>query len=159
MLKLNGIVEKMLLQHKGGQKFFDNLDAAVQDEEIVNALFEMIWEDRGFALDFHFIGSGKFGNFIHNLASAGILIPEYWKIVTVSGDLRHNPCGMDDLSYMDLKEKKFLFIDDSYYQGRTRDCIEAELRRNGAELVHTYVIYDGSVKRDLNVSSLYRYHK
>jgi len=58
-----------------------------------------------------------------------------------------------------IKKKDFIFIDDSYYLGRTRNVIRAEIKRLRGSLEHTYVIYDGSKIKDKEVTSLYRYHK
>lgn len=65
---------------------------------------------------------------------------------------------IDDLSFLDLEGKRVVFLDDSFYLGRTRDAIRKELERNGASLVGTIVAYDGSKEKDSTVKSLYKYY-
>lgn len=57
--------------------------------------------------------------------------------------------------------KNWIFIDDSYYLGRTKAGISVALRkiRPDASLYETYVIYDGSMGRADKVKSMYRYGK
>ena len=59
--------------------------------------------------------------------------------------------------------KNWIFIDDSYYLGRTKAGISVALRKIGpdASLYETYVIYDGSMGRADKVKkkSMYRYGK
>lgn len=55
----------------------------------------------------------------------------------------------------------WIFIDDSYYLGRTRAGISVALRtiRPDASICETYVIYDGSMGRADKVKSMYRYNR
>ena len=127
----------MLEEHKGGEKFFDNLDKNVQQELIIEKLLLSIPIE-----DEIIIVSGKFGNYL----------------ILVSGGLRVG--NKIDLSYIKnyIENKNFIFIDDSFYSGRTRDVIKNELIKYKSNLIKTYVIYDGGKIRDSNVCSLYRYY-
>ena len=143
---LNDLVSDLLRQHNGGEVFFDHLDEALRNSStIMEALIKTLREKTG-----RIICSGKFGRVFANVA------PE--PVIVVNGGLRSGE-KIDDLSYLDLKGQKFIFVDDSFYLGRTRDRIKDELERQGAHLIHTFVIYDGSKIKDENVTSLYRYHK
>lgn len=64
-------------------------------------------------------------------------------------------------TYYDIVCKNWIFIDDSYYLGRTRAGISVALKkvRPDASIYETYVIYDGSMGRADKVKSMYRYNK
>ena len=65
-----------------------------------------------------------------------------------------------DLSYLRpiIRGNDFIFVDDSYYSGTTRDIINAELNKYGGKITRTFVVYDGSKEKDDSVFSLYRYY-
>jgi hypothetical protein len=151
---LNGIVKSMLEQHKGGEVFFNNLDKELLKHPILEVLIASIKEEHS-KLDI--IVSGKFGNFFHNYCSSERKA-SINKMIVVEGGLRKTNCL--DLSYLEkyIKGRQFVFLDDSYYLGRTRDTIKTEIERLGGKLVHTYVIYDGAKMLDESVSNLYKYY-
>jgi hypothetical protein len=150
MNRLDQLVKDMLEQHEGGNTFFDHLDEAVrQDEAIVDAFIKT------FPLNYSIIGSGKFGRFFSNYFSQKRQFDNM--IIVVNGNLRKS-AYIDDLSYLNLTDKEFIFVDDSFCHGRTRNKVKAEIERNGAVLVASYVIYDGSKNKDDLVHSMYRYH-
>lgn len=149
MNELDLVVKKMLEQHKGGEKFFDHLDLAVQSQPIVDELLELIQEK-------NIIVSGKFGVFFSNyIKDQGRGL----NLILVSGGLRKDTT-IEDLEYMktDIRRRDFVFVDDSFYSGKTRDVVKHEIERNGGTLKTTYVIYDGSRVKDTSVKSLYRYY-
>lgn len=78
-------------------------------------------------------------------------------MICVRGGLRSGNL-VDDISYLPLEGKRVVFLDDSYYLGRTRNVIKEELERNGAKLLKTIVAYDGSKVKDKDVVSLFRYY-
>ena len=141
----------MLEEHEGGEKFFDNLDSEVLKEPILETLISSVKGQHKFA---YAIVSGKFGTFFHNyLATKN----SDKRIYVVEGGLRKTQTL--DLTYMkdSIIGNEFIFLDDSYYLGRTRDTIKKEIERLGGTLIHTYVIYDGSKGEDESVSNLYKY--
>ena len=147
--KLNCIIKEMLETHKGGHVFFDNLDKALQDESILDLLIEKIPENKSIAV------SGKFGLFFMGYYYAKFKTDK--NIIYFPGGLRNNnPEILIPKNH--IEGRKFIFIDDSFYLGRTRDKIKEYIESNGWSLYHTFVIYDGSRNLDLNVSSLYRYY-
>jgi hypothetical protein len=150
---LNNIVKECLAQHKGGEEFFNHLDESVQDMSIVDQLVKNIYDHTKYSSDkVHYaIVSGKFGCFFHNRYRNA-------STIVVEGGLRIT--GVLDLSYMQetLYKKNVIFIDDSFYSGKTRNVVKAEVERCGGKLIDTYVIYDGSKEKDRNVHSLYRYY-
>lgn len=147
--KLDEIVKQMLEEHEGGTIFFDNLDQAVQQKPLIESLLGLANEH---CKDRHgIIVSGKFGRYFTNL------IDMKNQLLVVNGGLRSgNP--IDDISYLKLEGMKFIFLDDSFYSGKTRDVIKNELEKNGAKLVKTFVVYDGSKEKDESVYGLYRYY-
>jgi hypothetical protein len=145
MMSLDEIVKEMLETHVGGEKFFDNLDANIQRTTIIEKLFWKI------PYNANIIASGNFGMVFNNVVACK-------RCLLVPGSLRKG--RLLDLSYLGnyIENMSFTFIDDSFYSGKTRDVIKAEVERLGGKLIHTYAIYDGSKEKDPNVSSLYRYY-
>ena len=57
------------------------------------------------------------------------------------------------------KNIKVYFLDDSLYSGKTRNKINDKLKEVfDIEITHTYVVYDGSLNKEDNVTSMFRYH-
>lgn len=59
-----------------------------------------------------------------------------------------------------LKCNEFIFIDDSYYSGKTMKGIEKALQNinPSAKITETFVVYDGSKVKNDNIISLFRYY-
>lgn len=144
--KVNGLLE----QYIGGQIFFTELDKAVKfDRDVLESL---IVEAANLAdNDTYTIASGEIGLAMHNLdVDVDFLVP---------GGLRHDPTKINLAPFIDrIKGKKFLFIDDSYFSGKTAMVIKEEVERLGGIFVGTLVAYDGSKIKEENVWSLYRYY-
>ena len=166
---INKIVIDCLRQHTGGPQFFTEIDKRFQDKNIVNELLTKasLRADRmnEYASNRpQIIMSGRFGIFVNNLIGmdeAGIDFP--FNHFVVNGSLRGENPVVKVLEYAqtvkhDYFNNKFVFIDDSFYSGKTRNAIKAFLALSGLELAHTYVVYDGSKIQDPGVSSLYRYY-
>lgn len=158
MYGIDKIVKEMLETHIGGEVFFDHLDEAVRNNcAIVDSLIESIpqLEDKKIIL------SGKFGKFF--LSYLELLDIKTKKAILVRGGLRKSEDNSDILGILfdgcDEIYEEFIFIDDSYYSGKTRDAIAIQLSKLKSRIVDTYVVYDGSKTKDENVHSLYRYYK
>lgn len=85
--------------------------------------------------------------------------PRVGKEIVTNGGIR---LGNEAAIFKDkLLCKNWIFIDDSYYLGRTRAGISVALKkvRPDASIYETYVIYDGSMGRADKVKSMYRYNK
>ena len=105
-----------------------------------------------------FIVSGGFGNAIMTMYGDR-LTETFREVIVTNGGIR---LGNEALIFKDkLLCKNWIFIDDSYYLGRTKAGISVALRkiRPDASLCETYVIYDGSMGRVDKVKSMYRYNK
>lgn len=144
----------MLEEYEGGEQFFDNLDANIQHETIIYRLLDLIP-----AKHRNIIVSGKFGRFFSNWYNSeidyGVTLD---KIIAVEGGLRKGiKLNLDYMSNF-IRGKEFIFIDDSFYSGKTRDAVKSEIERHSGKLANTYVVYDGSKEKDGTVHSLYRYY-
>jgi hypothetical protein len=148
MKDLNKIVVEMIEEHEGGEVFFNNLDEAMKNKSIITSLFHMI-ED----YPYNIILSGKFGLYLSNKF---VFPREYF---LVNGGLRK---GKKIISLEPNKEgikgNEFIFLDDSFYSGKTRNAIRTEIEKWGGTLTNTYVCYDGAKEKDETVKSLYRYY-
>lgn len=148
--KIFHTVNALLEQYVGGQIFFTELDRAVKfDKEVLAELIIKANElTNNKALT---IASGEIGLSMHNL---GIMID-----FLVPGGLRHDPSKINLAPFQEyIKGKSFLFIDDSYFSGKTVTVVKEEIERLGGTFLGTLVAYDGSRYKDENVHSLYRYY-
>lgn len=146
MKLLNNIIQQLLDKYVEGQVYFTALDKSIQHKIITDKLFSIATKNN------IIIVSGGFGRFIKK---------SYPKknLLLLEGRLRHfKKICLENIASK-IKNKDFIFIDDSYYLGRTRNVIRAEIERLKGNFKHTYVIYDGSMFKDKEVTSLYRYHE
>ena len=142
-------VDKLLEQYIGGQIFFTELDKAVKFN--IDILEELIYQAKAIFPKAKLIASGEIGLSMHNLGvQVDYLVP---------GGLRFNPEKINLEPFKDkIENQDFLFIDDSYFSGRTATVIKEEIERYGGRFVGTYVAYDGSKNKEADVYSLYRYY-
>ena len=143
-------VNKLLEQYIGGQIFFTELDKAVKfDSNILIQLVDKVKID--YARDVKTIASGEIGLAMHNLGiQVDFLVP---------GGLRHDPSKINLTPFVDkIINKKFVFIDDSYFSGRTAFVVQEEIEKLGGIFIGSVVAYDGAKHKDPKVDSLYRYY-
>ena len=165
-LQLNYLVKEMIAKHTGGREFYDALDKAVQSEEYFEyfrKLYQLCQTDGHWLEDHHGIASGNFGVALHNWLRGKPWgeRPSDWDfgLLLTPGGLRYGNGEVNLGSFAkQIKNKKFVFFDDSFFSGTTRDTIADALTRYGGELVHSFIVYDGSRKEDPKVTSLYRYY-
>lgn len=143
-------VNELLEQYIGGQIFFTELDKAVKfDKEVLDALIVEVYNHTD--LTTFTIASGEIGLAMHNLqVEIDYLVP---------GGLRHDPTKINLEPFADdIKGRRFVFVDDSYFSGKTAMVVKEEVERLGGIFVGSVVAYDGSKAKDENVWSLYRYY-
>ena len=142
---VNGLLEKYI----GGQIFFTELDKAVKfNKDILTELTETVEKEFPFA---YTIASGEIGLAKHNL---GVQID-----FLVQGGLRFEPDKINLEPFANrIKGNQFIFVDDSYFSGKTATVVKEEIERLGGIWLGCYVAYDGSKSKDSNVFSLYRYY-
>lgn len=146
-------INELLEQYIGGQIFFTELDKAVKfDKAILNQLItytrQTFYKEKIIT-----IASGEIGLAMHNFGYAAdidLLVP---------GGLRHDPSKINLEPFRNIIDgQQIVFIDDSYFSGRTATVIEEEVRKYGGKFLGAVVAYDGSKYRDDKVYSLYRYY-
>lgn len=154
MSGLNEIVKECIKQHEGGEKFFDALDERIRSSKgLLHAMMTMISMS---GINFsHIITSGKFGKVFKDFVSE-----EYPLINTISvnGSLRKDG-EITAQEREDLRGGAAIFVDDSFYSGKTRDKVKKYVEDCGGKMPATFVFYDGSKVKDETVHSMYRYYK
>lgn len=143
-------VNKLLEQYIGGQIFFTELDKAVKFD--VDILTELVIKVKAeYAPSVKTIASGEIGLAMHNLGvQVDFLVP---------GGLRHDPSKINLAPFKSAIEgQTFIFIDDSYFSGRTALVVKEEIERLGGIFIGSMVAYDGAKEKDPTVNSLYRYY-
>ena len=141
--KVNNCLERYI----SGEIFFDELDKAMKfDKEILEYFIQKVKEEYE---DICTIASGEFGLCLYNY--------NFPVDILVQGGLRKDN-KICDLSNFIERGKKYLFLDDSYFSGRTAQIIKGEIERNEGIFLGCYVIYDGSYLAMHPIKSLYRYY-
>lgn len=147
MITVNELLEKYI----GGQIFFTELDKAVKfDADILEDLIDAVHDKWG-TENLVIIASGEIGLAFHNFGlPVDILVP---------GGLRHDPSKINLTPYRaSIVGKDVVFVDDSYFSGKTLAVVHEEVNNLGGHMIGAYVAYDGSKDRDPTVFSLYRYY-
>ena len=144
-------VNQLLEKYIGGQIFFTELDKAVKFNPEI--LFELSSTAQRVMRPFKplTIASGEIGLAMHNLGvPVDLLVP---------GGLRFDPSKINLAPFADkIRGRNILFIDDSYFSGKTAAVIKEEIEQLGGTWLGAYVAYDGAKVKDENVWSLYRYY-
>lgn len=153
---INEIVNQMLQQHTGGKVFFEKVDEAIRNEDVVQLLYNKIIKSKN---DYSIIiTTGKFGIFFSNWINCFGNIFEI--VYVVNGGIREGkPVDSLECFKDDIKGQKFIIVDDSFYSGRTVDAIKEHVTSLGATYKGTFVVYDGSKEKRDDVKSLYRYYE
>lgn len=153
--KMKSIVNSNIIEHQGGERFFNSLDAMIRNDNIlISMMISQVMKNEKF--DFILV-SGNFGRFFKKYCLFH-LPTLYRKVIVVNGGQRKGNGVYTDYSNFKVSGKKIVFIDDSFYSGKTRNVIKESLEQNGATLLKTYVFYDGSKVVDNDVVSFYRYY-
>jgi hypothetical protein len=137
----------MVAEHGGGEGYFDNLDVGLRNPWVYRALSEAAWAIFG---PTHLVVSGTFGSDFSRWAHGGYIMDP---VVVLPGGV---------LSYEELQanypwlstKQTFVFLDDSYYQGRTFRAVREAL---GDRVLGAVVAYDGASEAHKDVYSLYRW--
>ena len=154
-MKIKSIVNDCLLQHKGGENFFDAIDELMRNDTLlITMLIGKVLEKEKFD---YLIVSGNFGKLFKTHCEYNMPKTLSDKIIVVPGGLRNGTKVTPFWNDYVVENKNFVFLDDSFYKGRTRDAIKTSIIEHGGQLTSTYVFYDGSKKKEENVHSFYRY--
>jgi hypoxanthine-guanine phosphoribosyltransferase len=147
---------------EGGVSFFDKMDEYIRNPknmDLILQLVDIIYKEQG--QKFNLILTGNFGDWVYHLIRTN-KIKINGTVIHITGSLRMDLKertfqviqGKED----DIYNKNFVLLDDSFYSGSTKEEIEKNLKKYGAKIIKTYVIYDGSFQRRPDVVSLYRYY-
>jgi hypothetical protein len=119
---------------EGGRSYYDLLDEKLRVPEVFQALHKAAQTRFPHAV---MITSGRFGHDFSNWARASKFESH---VIVLPGSLRYNPaCKIEPWRLMGRRFA--VFIDDTLYAGRTRDAVEAALRRAGRPLDGSFVAY------------------
>ena len=155
------IVNECLREYEGGKCYFNELDRMIKDNETLLVLFLLYAvQDSGI---YNVILSGGIGLRYMQLQLKN-KIPNYINLMVVNGGLRKdNEITGGIMSNCEvipesLYDKQIIFIDDSFYSGKTANKVEDFLRSRRSSIFKTYVFYDGCKEKYKDVESLYRYY-
>ena len=140
-------VNVLLEKYIGGEIFFDELDKAVKFDK--ERLEELLLKAKHEYPNAKIIASGEIALCLHNFKLEVDLI--------VQGGLRKNKEPLD-LSKFTNDGEEYVFIDDSYFSGKTSFVVKEALEKVNCKLLGTVVIYDGCPEKKDDVKSIYRYY-
>lgn len=138
-----------LEKYIGGEIFFDELDKMVKFDKNILENFIKIVQEKYPHEKYSYIASGQFGPCLHNY--------KFPVDIIVEGGIRKGKNILDISSFV-LAGKNYIFLDDSYFSGKTAEVIKESIEKNSGIFIGCYVIYDGSQHPIHNVSSIYRYY-
>lgn len=143
-------VEKCLKTHVGGESYFTELDAEIKaDKDLMKIyLHHIVIETK----TTNFVMSGEIGKCYADLFSTGDI-----NLFILPGGLRHGKELPHDVERI-YEGVEFVFVDDSYYSGKTLNTVKKYIESTGAKIIANYVFYDGSRENKDNVKSIYRYY-
>lgn len=150
------LVEDCLIQHEGGEKFFDAIDEKLRNDKLL--LTMMIGKVLDMTSFDYIIVSGHFGKVFKSFCQDNFNKELSDNVIVINGGLRSSEEVIPFWKDYEIKDKNIIFIDDSFYLGRTRDKIKKAIEENQEKLLCTYVFYDGSKTKDPSVHSFYRYY-
>jgi len=147
------IVETFLNDYIGGEEFYDALDEQIRINDVWLYTMISLVEEESFD---KLIVSGNFGRKFYKFVTLKIGKELASKILVANGSLRKgNSIGLETTNF---NNQKFIFIDDSFWAGRTRDVVQKYVEENNGVFLKTFVFYDGNKISDKNVISFYRYY-
>lgn len=161
-MELNEKVAEILKEHPEGEDFFNTLDMMIKgDNDILDSFmaFFKLHVDRIVSPPKNRIGiilSGEFGHIIANNYMKDF--SEFGEVIIVNGGIR---TGKEvNLYKTNLKCSSYIFLDDSYYSGLTKESIQEALTKidENVLITHTFVVYDGGKEVQDAPFSMYRYY-
>lgn len=153
--RLENIIQDLLLKHKGGREFFNALDESIKSITNRDMMLALL---RGNSNEY-IASSGEFGDSIYQLWKDGKF--KCKGVVVFNGKMQTNKIGVNSWYPTDfnLENKKFLYVDDSYFSGSTARKINDFLQDFNSNIKGVSVIYDGSKEKSKFVKSFFRYYK
>lgn len=141
--------------YMGGEKYFNEIDAKIKEnKDLLLSYIRTAVEETGCT---NVILSGGMFDAVRNIGSHNKVD---WTLYKVSGGLRNYKyifkCPAE-FAFM-YQDKEFIFVDDSFYSGKTLNQVKTFIESARGKVVATYVFYDGSKEKRKDVHSLYRYY-
>lgn len=154
--KIKNFVNICLDKYSGGESYFTELDRLIKnDNKLLIDFIETAIKDSGIN---NVVISGEIGRIYYQLKQNGRLKQDILLCILPGGlrfehheDFSPGYCGFD------IEGKDFIFLDDSYYSGKTSKAVQKWIKGHGGSVVKNYVFYDGSYEKSDDVVSLYRY--
>lgn len=147
------LISNTIKSEVGGKSFFNKIDNSIkEDPDIVREICKGLKNE-------WVVSSGSFGDRVYDLFSKNEL--ECKGVVVFNGKILTRNKGVNSYypENFDLDNKKFVFVDDSVFSGKTINVIEKYLiEEHNSEVSRVVVGYDGSKNIDRKIKSLYRYY-
>ena len=156
---MNPIVEKCLDIYGGGESYFTEIDAMIKANPVLMSEYiQYVTEKENI---YNVILSGEIGlkYFAMQLKHQ---IPSDINLFLLPGGLRLDTSKLNGINnnykkIWKITSSQYMFLDDSYYSGKTLNAVSEYVGRFGGIIQNSYVFYDGSPERT-DVQSLYRYY-
>ncbi len=153
-MNLHPLVNFLLRRYIGGIPFFNKLDNMIRkNKAYLSYMINEVTVRESFD---YIIVSGNYGIEFEKYCKKNNLLKN--KVICVNGSLRENENIIPFWKNYDINNKKIIFVDDSFYSGRTRNKVKEAIINNKGIYLRTYVYYDGSKTKEDDVISFYRYY-
>lgn len=142
--------------------FLEKIDEFITSPENIDMIEDMFDTIRRKEGKCDIISSGNFGLYLYDLIGEGYIDFD-GNVVIVSGNIRKvqedalNSIEILKQRYDDIEDKDFVFLDDSYFSGGTRDKINEFLEKFGSKITRTFVFYTHNPEDPRKVYSTYCY--
>lgn len=152
--KLDKIVSELLKKYERGPQFFEALDSKIKDISNEDMILYLVSGCK----DKWVCSSGEFGQRLKSLLKDGKF--KCKGFVTFSGKMTSRGKDVEwwEPENFDFNNKEFVYVDDSYFSGKTANKIDDFLSERNSKISEIYVVYDGSMHRKDNVHSFFRYY-
>lgn len=158
--EMKKIVRDCMSRYEGGESYFNELDSLVKSNTklMIEYIKNIVKKEKCYDV----ILSGEIGEAygkIYDQMEQLQVNTHGIRIHLIPGGLRN---GTDISRLLDhtLNGKQAIFLDDSFYSGKTFRAVYKFAINNMCRIKAAYVFYDGSKEKDtlINVHSLYRYY-
>jgi len=141
--------------------FLERIDEFIispDNMDMIRKMFEIIEKQEG---NVNIVSSGSFGLWIYQLVEEGEIEFD-GNIVIVSGQIRKVKEDEGNKIIIlkqrhDIEDEEFIFMDDSYFSGGTRDKINDFLKKFGSKITRSFVFYTHNPENPKKVYSSYCY--
>lgn len=152
--KLEQLIDKLLMEYKGGKEFFDALDDTIKDSINKDIIIELM---RGKENEW-VCTSGGFGDRLYELYEKGEVNCKGMLVFNGRILTKKKKVTYWYPSDFDIHNKEFTYIDDSLFSGSTWKKINEFLMVYDSSIKDINVVYDGSKEKNPIVHSFYRYY-